>query len=80
MAIALPQAPTPRALDVDDFALLRGHRYATILIDALTHDRVDVLPDRATTTLAAWLRAHPGVEVVCRDGSASHAQAIADEW
>jgi transposase len=49
-----------------------------LLIDAVTHRRVDVLPDRKAATLAAWLREHPDVEVVCRDGSAAYAEAIRD--
>ncbi|SDP95648.1 ISL3 family transposase [Lentzea jiangxiensis] len=47
-----------------------------MLIDAVTHRRVDVLPDRKAATLAGWLREHRGVEVVCRDGSAAYAEAI----
>lgn len=74
--IPIPVVRTPRVVGVDDFALRRRHRYATIIIDAETGERIDVLPGREAAGLEAWLLEHPGVETVCRDGSATYAEAI----
>lgn len=76
MRRALPPLRVPRVLGVDDFALKRRHRYATVIIDAESGERIDVLPDRTSQTLVAWLREHPGAEYVCRDGSVSCGEAI----
>lgn len=51
-------------------------RYGTVLIDAVTHRRIDVLGDRKSATLEEWLREHPGVEIVVRDGSITYAEAV----
>ncbi|MFD8810024.1 transposase [Streptomyces sp. NPDC059627] len=58
---------------MDEFAFRRGRRYGTILVDVETHQLVDVLPDRNSETLAAWLRDHAGAEVVCRDRASANA-------
>ncbi|WP_428847049.1 transposase [Rhizohabitans arisaemae] len=52
---------------MDDFALRRGHTHGTILIDITTSQPVDMLPERSAEVLAAWLKRHPRVEIVCRD-------------
>ncbi|WP_033443440.1 ISL3 family transposase [Saccharothrix sp. NRRL B-16314] len=78
LGIPLPDRAVPRVLGIDDFALRRCHDYATVVIDADTGARIDVLPGRGADVVAGWLRKHPGAEVVCRDGSTAYAQAVRD--
>ncbi|MGW3151859.1 transposase family protein [Streptomyces sp. NPDC001177] len=77
MRLPLPPAATPRVLGVDDFALY-ADIYGTLLVDADTRLPIELWAGRDAEQLAAWLRTHPGVEVVCRDGSLVYRQGITD--
>jgi transposase len=70
--------PTPTMLGVDDWAIHKGLTYGTILVDLERHYPVDLLPDRSSGSLAAWLQAHPGVQIIARDRAGVSAEGARD--
>ena len=76
LKIPLPARAVPRVRGIDDFALRRGSVYATVLIDAETGRRIDVVQGRTADVAEKWLRDHPGVEVVCRNRSGAYGEAV----
>jgi len=81
---------TVRVVGVDDWALKKGQRYGTIVVDLESRQPIDLLGSRETEVVTAWFQAHPEIEIVSRDrgkayikaatDGAPQAEQVADRW
>ena len=74
--VALPSFPPPEVIGVDDFALLKGRRYGTIIVDLERHRPIELLEGRSAETLAAWLKEYPKLQIIGRDRSTEYERGI----
>jgi len=87
------ELPTPQNLiriGIDDFAFKKRNRYGTLIVDQDTRRPITILESREKEPVAEWLKQHPSIQMVSRDGSISyasaisealpHAQQVADRW
>jgi transposase len=80
----------PVVVGIDDWAITRGHRYGTIVVDLERRCPIEVLDGRESTNVADWLQRHPSIQVVARDRAGAytdaaqrvipHAKQVADRW
>jgi transposase len=78
---------TPRVLGIDDWASAQG---TALWNHPERRAVIDLLPDRTAESVAAWLRTHPGIEIISRDRASAYAEAarkaapaavqVADRW
>ncbi|MEU5227379.1 transposase [Streptomyces toyocaensis] len=70
-AMPEPEVGEVEILGVDDCAFRTGRYYGTALIDMATHRPLHLHEGR---DLAAWLRDHPEVKVICRYWSSGYVE------
>ncbi|BDB29760.1 ISL3 family transposase (plasmid) [Cupriavidus sp. P-10] len=68
--------PRPRVVGIDDWAIARGHQYGTIIVDLERREPIEVFAGRDAIAVAAWMRAHPSIEIVARDRAGAYSEAV----
>src|SRR6266487_137191 len=71
-----PPKTVVTVLGIDDFAMRRGDKYGTILINIETGKPLDLLPNRTAEAVMPWLSTHPEIQVVSRDRASAFADAV----
>ena len=71
-----PALQEPHVIGLDDWAWRRRLRYGTLICDLERGLPIDLLPDRTVETVSAWLKKHPSIDTISRDGSSEYASAI----
>ena len=71
-----PEVRTSGYVGLDDFAKWKGHKYMCVIVDHYTREVLAVFDSRYGQEIIDWLKAHPEIKVVTRDGSQSYASII----
>src|SRR5438270_13685193 len=58
----------PHVIGLDDWAWKRRLRYATLICDLEGGLPIDLRASRSVETVSAWLKKHPSIDTISRDG------------
>jgi transposase len=73
---ALVNDVRPRVVGLDDWAIRKGHRYGSMMVDQETGRVFELVKGRLAEDIQPWFAAHPEVEIVTRDRSADYRKGL----
>lgn len=73
-----PEVVCSGYVGIDDWAFRKGRTYMCSIVDHYTGESLAVFDGRYPEEFAQWLRSHPEVRLVTRDGSRDYASLIRD--
>ena len=71
-----PDRSAVEVVGIDDFAVLKGHRYYTVIVDQDTHNPLEFVPSRDAEEVARRLLLYPNLRYVTRDRGRCYIAAI----
>lgn len=71
-----PDVHTSGHVGLDDFAKKKGHEYMCIIVDHYTRRPLALFDSRYGHEITDWLKAHPEIKTVTRDGSQTYESII----
>lgn len=71
-----PDRSSVEVVGIDDFAVLKGHRYYTAIVDQDTHKPLEFVPSRDAEEVAKRLLLYPNLRCVTRDRGRCYIAAI----
>ena len=63
-------------IGIDDWAMRKGMKYGSIVVDSTTGKIIDLIGSRNEADVISWLNNNPGIKYVTRDRSSTYANAI----
>jgi len=65
-----------RVVGLDDWAIRKGHRYGSMIVNHETGRVIELVKGRASEDIQPWFTAHPQIEIVTRDRSGDYRRGL----
>jgi len=76
-AMPPPTPPPPRVVGIDEWAIRKGRRYGSIIVDLERQCPIALLPEHTPEAITIWFADHPTIKIIARDRASIYTEALA---